>query len=180
LNLSELSGEALAPVLADLQARRATGGLHRVFGPRYMALRRLTEERLRSLFVSAGGVPERTVPHYFVLGGSRWYEGLAAATRKVVLPLADLPSAVTSFTYPDSFTAMGFGGRFGLPVDPRPYHDQVFRIEQLDAVVGRYGLPPDEASPADYDDYHRRPFERYIEVQLWSDGPVRTLLGTAP
>ena len=80
LNLSELSDPELTAVLAELDARRQRGS-HRVFGPRYMELRRLTEARLRRLFADAGGAPERTSPHYFVLGASAWYLGLAPDTQ---------------------------------------------------------------------------------------------------
>jgi hypothetical protein len=110
---------------------------------------------------------------------------------EVVLPLAMLPSDVTSVTYPDSFTAMGLGPDYGLPHDHRPYHGRVFRLEELPDLVATYGLPTDEAdAPGSsdgvgsegagsegvgvdgYDGYQQRPFEKYIEVQLWADGPL--------
>jgi hypothetical protein len=100
---------------------------------------------------------------------------------EVVLPLAMLPSDVTSVTYPDSFTAMGLGPDYGLPYDHRPYHGRVFRLEELPDLVATYGLPTDEAdAPGSsegvgvdgYDGYQHRPFEKYIEVQLWADGPL--------
>jgi hypothetical protein len=101
--------------------------------------------------------------------------GLAPDTREVVVPLSELPTDVTSFTYPDSFTALGTWP----PVRPegwqRPYHDQVFRIEQLREVVNEYGLPVDEADK-EYEGYENRPFEKYIEVQLWSDDPIQDIL----
>lgn len=146
-----------------------------------MELRRRTETRLRARFVAAGGTPQRVSPHYFVLGSSSWYRGLAADMAEVVLPLAMLPSDVTSVTYPDSFTAMGLGPDYGLPHDHRPYHGRVYRLEELPDLVATYGLPPDEADPPGgsegvavdgYDGYERRPFEKYIEVQLWADGPL--------
>ena len=68
LSLSELADAELDAVLADLSMLRDGGRQHRPFGPRYMHLRRLTEARLRELFIAAGGQPERTAPHYFVLG----------------------------------------------------------------------------------------------------------------
>jgi hypothetical protein len=65
---------------------------------------------------------------------------------------------------------MGLGADFGLHHDPRPYHQTVFRLDQLAEVVERYGLPADEG--AGYARYQFEPFERYIEVQVWSDAPV--------
>jgi hypothetical protein len=59
LSLSDLGETELAAVLADLGALRRSRKQHRPFGPRYMSLRRLTEARLRELFIAAGGHPER-------------------------------------------------------------------------------------------------------------------------
>jgi hypothetical protein len=174
LNLSELSDSELGLVLGDLERRRAQSDFKRVFGRRYMDLRRLTEARLLDLFCQAGGKPERTTPHYLILGSSDWYRGLAPDTREVVGALADLPSDVTSFTHPDSFTAMGFLPRFGLPYLQRPYHQQIYRMQQLREVVRRYGMPADDAHDG-YDGYQLHPFEKYIEIQVWSDAPVRDL-----
>ena len=60
LNLSELSESELGLVLGDLERRRTQSDFKRVFGRRYMDLRRLTEGRLLDLFRQAGGKPERT------------------------------------------------------------------------------------------------------------------------
>jgi hypothetical protein len=95
-----------------------------------------------------------------------------------VIRLADLPTESTSLTFPDSFTAMGFGPDYGLPHEHRPYHGRVYRLEDLPALVSTYGLPDDDGSaddrsPADnYDGYQFRPFDKYIEIQLWSDRPL--------
>ena len=100
--------------------------------------------------------------------------------RSVVLDLADLPPALTSVTYPDSFTAMGLGPDYGLPHEPRPYHERVYRLEELPDLLALHGLPADATAEADtgngrhhYTGYPHRSFEMYIEVQLWSDEPLR-------
>ena len=175
LNLSDLDESTLATVIEGLADERRRGANQRVFGRRYMELRRRTEAMMRERFVERGGQPERTAPHYFVLGTSAWFEGSAIDIASVTLRVDELPAASTSFTYPDSFTAMGLVADYGLPYEPRPYHGQVFRLDELEAVVAEYGLPvePDD----EYDGYADRPFEMYIEVQLWSDGPVRDWLG---
>ena len=173
LNLSDLSEAEAARVIAGLDARRRDGH-QRVFGRRYMELRRLTEARLRELFVAAGGIAERSAPHYFVLGASAWYRGLSPDTREVRVELSQLPAGAAGFTYPDSFTAMGFAPRFGLPYEARPYHERVYRLHELAEVVAEHGMPADETG-ADYDGYQHRPFEKYIEIQLWSDTPLELL-----
>ena len=108
----------------------------------------------------------------------RLYRELSPSMRSVTLKLGDLPSDVTSFTYPDSFTAMGLGPQFGLPHDAKPYHERVYRIEDLDRIVSEYGLPEDQPDE-DYTGYEHRPFEKYIEVQVWSDLPITTATRSA-
>ncbi|HWZ91494.1 MAG TPA: hypothetical protein VNW92_21680, partial [Polyangiaceae bacterium] len=135
LNLSDLAEPELAVVISELARRRAESGLKRIFGQKYIEMRRLTEARLHDLFVEAGGKPERSTPHYFCLGPCEWFRCLAPDMRQVVIPLSALPDHVTSFTYPDSFVAMGFGPRFGLPQVARPYHDRAFRMSQLPEVI---------------------------------------------
>jgi hypothetical protein len=172
LNLSDLPPHQLGEILGALDRERTDGLSARIFGPRYMDFRRRTEELLRTLFLEAGGRPERVAPHYFVLGSSSWYEGLAPEMAALVIRLADLPTELTSLTFPDSLTSMGFGPDYGLPQEDRPYHGRVYRLEDLPALVSAYGLPSDGSSEETYDGYHRRPFEKYIEVQLWSDRPL--------
>jgi hypothetical protein len=71
-NLSDLDEQQLARVLVVLEDTRRAGAHSRVFGRRYMHLRRLTEQRLYELFVEQGGRPQRRTPHYLILGTSRW------------------------------------------------------------------------------------------------------------
>jgi hypothetical protein len=172
LSLSDLGEAELAAVMAGLGGMHRAGKQHRPFGPRYMHLRRLTEARLRELFTAAGGLPERTAPHYFVLGASPWYQGLAENMERVQLPLSALPASQASITYPDSFTAMELGTSFGLRQEPKPCHGRVFLLGELPALVERYGLP-DPQWHGQYRKWATWPAEAYIEIQLWSDGPVR-------
>jgi hypothetical protein len=81
-----------------------------------------------------------------------------------------------SITIPDSFTAVGLGEGFGLRVDAKPHHGKVFCLSQLTEAVERYGMPVDE-QVRNYAGYQHGPFEKYIEVQLWADGPVARFLG---
>ena len=156
-NLSDLPEDELAIVLNDLNQNKEKTGLQRIFGPRYMDIRRRTEEKLLRLFIEAGGKPERKVPHYFVLGSSKWFRGLAINMQEVRVPVRQLPASVSSFTYPDSFTAMGLAQEYGLPYEKKPYHEQVFRLSQLSDIVEHYGLPADDPDDP-YEGYHRRTF----------------------
>jgi hypothetical protein len=174
LNLSDLTDEQLDSVIDGLMVERLSGDHRRAFGRRYMELRRRTEAKMRRLFIEAGGRPERTSPHYFVLGESRWFEGLADDMCTVELSIDQLPESSTSVTYPDSFTAMAIAPKYGLPYEPRPYHEQVFPLGQLHELIEKWGLPEDPVGG--YENYEGRPFEMYVEIQVWSDEPVRPFL----
>lgn len=167
LNVSDLTDPEWEVIRQDLEAERDAGRSSRVFGRRYLELRRATEAKLRDRFVAVGGTPERPSPHYFVLGSSAWFRGLAQEMQEVVLPLASLPHDATSMTIPDSMTSMGLGGAFGLPVENRPHHGRVFRLSEISAAVQEFGLPEDE--PGNYAGYQHRSFEIYAEIQVWSD-----------
>jgi hypothetical protein len=174
-NLSDLEGEQLDGVVAELVELRRRGVHHRRFGAKYLAWRRLTEQRLRELFIAHGGEPERTAPHYFVLGESTWFRGLGEGMLSVSLPVAALPPLQASCTLVDSFGAMGFGPQFGFPGTPESHLGRVYRLDELAAVVAEYGLPQD-LPPDSYDGYEQRPVNTFVEVQLWSDGPIQHLL----
>jgi len=175
LSLSELDDAQLAAVLADLRALRQDGKQHRPFGSRYMELRRRTETRLLEMFTAAGGRPQRPAPHYFVLGGSSWLQGLAEDMECVRLPLSALPPAQTSFTYPDSFTAIGSGAPHGVGHQRRPYHGRVFLLHELPGLVEQFGIP-DPRWNGQQQTWTTWPAEAYIEVQLWTDEPIEAYL----
>ncbi len=176
LNLSELPDEKLQSVLLDLnETRKTSTGYRRVFGARYMELRRRTELRLHEDFRSRGGRPERASPHYFVLGDSPWFAGLYPECESVQIDLAALPNLVTSATYPDSFVSMNSGSDLGLPHPLKPYHGRAFQLSELPRLIEEWGLPRDDSSRDDQN-YHNGPFEKYVEIQLWSDEPVREYL----
>ena len=115
LNLSDLEGEELQQVVDDLERKREESSeFNRVYGGRYMELRKKTEEKLRTLFIEGGGIPQRTSPHYFVLGESFWFKYLCPNTEEINIPLSYFQSESVSVTYPDSFVSMGFMPEFGL------------------------------------------------------------------
>lgn len=168
LNLSDLPEDELSLAIAALGREHAEGKSQRTFGRRYMDLRRQTEARLRELFAASGGEMQRSAPHYFVLGTSAWFEALSPDMRSVSVSLDDLPKRSTSVTYPDSVVAMRCGAAFGLPDVAKPYHDRVFTLDELPDLIAQYGLPDDEADE-NYQGYEFREFEKFIEVQVWSD-----------
>jgi hypothetical protein len=176
-NLSDLPEQEAQIVIEQLMERRKADPRHkRVFGRKYLAYRQQVENKLRSLYLAKGGQPKRHAPHYFVLGQSNWFQGAYPDARSIRLPLDALPKDQTTFTYPDSGVAMRVGPNFGLPPDPvRPYHERIFVLDELPKIVAQYGLPHDDTMES-YDGYHLRTFEKYIEVQLWCDDPIREFL----
>lgn len=177
LNLSDLHDDELVVVLEKLKQRKADNpAFKRMFGKVYMDFRRRTETKLRDLFEARGGKPERRSPHYFVLGECEWFSGLYPDTETVTLDWGSLSREIASFTYPDSFVSMRLGPDYGLPPEPlQPYHEQAFFLDELAEVVAEYGMP-DGGTDDGYTDYHKRKFEKYIEVQVWADTPVEAHL----
>lgn len=178
LNLSDLDGDRVHEVhevMRELNELRRLGVQRRPFGRTYLEWRLLTEVRLRELFVIAGGKPERTAPHYFVLGDSPWFEGLAAGMRAVRVPLSALAPAKTSFTLVDSFSAMGLGPQFGFPAAAQDHQRRVYLLDELAHVIEQFGLPIGDTA-ADYTGFEQQTVEAYVEVQLWADQPVQHLL----
>ena len=174
LTLSDLPEDQLELVLAQLSDPGEQAVSARRFGPRYMALRRATETSLRERFVAAGGTPQRRAPHYFVLGESDWFADLYPEGSNVRLPLSALPPDVTSLTWADSITVMGLGVELGVPA-PDPVHaGRVYRLDELDELIGRHDLPTGAAPDglAGYAAHQHHPVNSYIEIQLWSDEPL--------
>ena len=112
--------------------------------------RRLTEARLRELFLAKGGRPQRSSPHYFCLGDSEWFAGLAADTESVSLSLTALPPDSTSLTLIDSFTAMGFGPQFGFPAAESTAESAVYRLDETQLAQG-LSLSSDSGGAFDFD-----------------------------
>ena len=114
--------------------------------------------------MARGGKPSRQYPFYFVLGQSRWFQHLVEEHLEIKIALSSLKPKTTSFTFPDSYIA--------LSSDTKPYHGQVFLLDELESVVSKYGMPEDEMS-LDYHNYWKGDFEKYIEFQIWEDEIVQ-------
>jgi hypothetical protein len=167
-SLSELSDNEVADVLAQLEGY---GPLeYRLTRSEYLPKRRAIESQMRAAFIAKGGRPVRADPHYFILGTFSLYED-DADMQSVAVSLADVSPDVLSFTYTDSFFSYSDHNLRGVAIPPRPYHEQVFTLTELPALVTEHGLPGERWRT---DPDHR--FDVYIEAQLWDDGPVAHLL----
>jgi hypothetical protein len=108
----------------------------RRFGREYLRYRREVEDRLRELFISRGGKPKRKHPFYFILGDSPWFKGLNDGHLELRINISALSPELTSVTYPDSFIA--------LTQTEKPYHNQVFLLNEIDDLVMRHGIPSND------------------------------------
>lgn len=177
--ISELDDDAWQKLCVELEERRLNDpSYNRRFGPRYRSVRLEAEEKLRACFRAKGGLIQRKAPIYFCLGSSNWWWGFCDH-REVRINLQNVDPRTISFTYPDSFTSMGMLERFGIRHEPRPYHGQVFTLDEIQEVVNEYGMPGG-ASLSGYTEYHQEGLEIYIEAQLWSDEPLERSTPRAP
>lgn len=70
---------------------------------------------------------------------------------------------------------MRLGEKYGLPAEPlEPYHNRVFLLPELENIVKKHGFP--DGTDDGHDNYHKRKFEKYIEIQVWSDHLVSEFL----
>ncbi len=172
LNLSDLPDEQAVAVMAELTRERREGAQQRPFGRTYLEMRRTAEDRLRQRFTALSGRPERRAPHYFVLGESPWFRGLAVDMEEIRVPLGDLPGAQTTVTWGDSFAAMEVTRDFGLAFAQKPYYGRLYRLADIAGLAARYGIPRPALEGYEGLAAADTP-ETFVEVQLWSDEPVR-------
>lgn len=157
-HLNETEAEAIQEEL-----RKEGKGFASRRTPDYLSIRRSLEQRIRAMLIAKGGLPQRERPHYMILGACPWVQTWYVRGNEARIPLAQFTPACLSFTYGDSFPAMRY-------MDGRPYRGQVFTLDELPWVVQQWGLPQDwNANGQDGP-------ERYIEAQVWEDGPIHAYL----
>ncbi|WP_237179043.1 hypothetical protein [Paenibacillus sp. MMS18-CY102] len=126
----------------------------------YLQIRRGLETKTRELFISKGGKPSRKYPHYMTLGQCPWLLDWYPAGKQLEIPLTEFEAQTVSFTYGDLFPTMRCQ-------DGKPYRNQVYTLIEIRHVIDQFGLPQEWNA-----DGSNGP-ERYIEVQIWDDGPLK-------
>ena len=124
----------------------------------YLKKRRHFEEILRNEFIKAGGQPERTTPHYMVVGEVPFFEKWYEHTACISIDTGNLDTRQLSFTYGDSHPT--FSGRTR---DGKEYRNRLYTYDEIPAIIDKYGLPQ-VWNP----DFKYGP-ECYVEVQVWTD-----------
>jgi hypothetical protein len=166
-NLSALTTAEALRVMNRLQSRN--GAVYRRFcdPEKYCQQRRSTETWVREEFIQKGGQPIGTYPHYFVVGRSRWIEdGYNGESRMVQFPVTAFDVNQISFTYPDSMISDWLRGQTGQAFHHPEYHGQVFRLDEISAIVDRFGIPDHQ-----WQRDESRKYDLFIEAQIWGEIP---------
>lgn len=159
LTLSDLDGEELNSVLAELRLKTQNGESKRMFADWYIDERKKTEFFLREQFLKKGGKVQRQFPIYFVLGRSETNKAMVPEMKELTLALENIPKEFISFTYPDSMATLALDND---PVYKKPYNGKVFTYDELLEVVQQFGYPKDEIAKCSKFGY-----PNYIEAQIW-------------
>jgi hypothetical protein len=158
MNLSDLKMEEAERVLYNVRDNKK--GFASKRSPDYLKIRYDLELKARELFLLKGGKPIRSHPHYMTLGKCPWLLEWYPMGRELQIPIDDFESEVLSFTYGDLFPTMRFQ-------DGKSYRNQIYTKDEIYEVITEYGLPQEWNSEG-----NNGP-ERYIEVQIWDDKPLR-------
>jgi hypothetical protein len=167
-SLSHITPEACDIVLANIAQNRSLD--FRLTRADYLPRRRHIEQLMRDQFIAKAGRPKLPAPHYAILGTFSPYED-DPEQRSITIPVNAFRSNTLSFTFTDSFFAFSETNLRGIRIPSRPYHRQVFHLEELPALVDEHGLPGDRWRT----DESRR-FDVYIEAQIWDETPLKPYL----
>ena len=128
-NLSALPIDESAHILEEMKkdsARRYAA--QRPDG--YMERRIELEGIIRNLFIEKGGKPEKTYPHYFVVGKCPWFDEWYSRTSSLSKQMSEINPDTVSFTYGDSFPT--FSDRVN---DGREYRKQVYTYDEICRLI---------------------------------------------
>lgn len=161
-NLSDLPLHEAEQVLNEL--RQQNIGFASKRSQDYLSIRRELEAKARNLFIAKGGQPSRAYPHYMTLGECPWLLEWYPIGRSLRISMDQFDLDTISFTYGDLFPTMRYQ-------DGKPYRNQVYTWDEMVHVIEEFGMPQEWNANGE-----KGP-ERYIEVQIWDDKPLRTLIG---
>lgn len=159
-NISELSVNEAKTVLEDIKNKKPLSqpaSRH----ANYVEYRRNCEAILRRKFAEKGGVIERNIPHYMTLEHSPWLSTWYEDCGLIKIPIEEFDLDTLSFTYGDAMP------NFSTTVNcDKEYHNQLYTYQEILEVIDKYGLPQNWNNDGKYG------YERYIEVQIWSDKTI--------
>ena len=152
-NLCTLAEPHAEAILDDI---RASG--KRAIKANYLRRRLATEDWLISEARRKLGPVRLERPIYFFLGD--FADGQdQSRPQSLVMPMAAFSPGMLTFTYGDSMAS---------------FHGKVFDLDEIMDAVTRFGMPGDRWK-TDPSMQHAR----FIEVQVWDDGPIKDRLADA-
>lgn len=159
-NICTLAYDEAEHILEDI---RMTG--KRKYKSNYLQRRIATEEWLYAKRTRKLGEPQLAHPIYFFLG--EFYGTDPARPLSIRIPLTAFSRQMITFTYPDSMTSLPLATLIEHQEDRKPYHGQVFTLDEIESVVAEYGMPGNAIDGAG------SRYDTFIEAQIWDENPLR-------
>ena len=128
----------------------------------YISKRMNCERIVREEAMKKGIIMDIPSPHYMVVEHSPWLSTWFEDPGVIKIPIEEFDTRKMSFTYGDSMPT--FSPRIK---DGKEYRKKVYTYEEILDIIDRYGLPQD------WNDDGAHGPERYIEVQVWCDEPIK-------
>ena len=112
-------------------------------------------------------------PIYFFLGDFADGRDLSRP-QSIIMPLEAFAPDTLTFTYPDSMASLAIAAQEDHQSHRKAYHGQLFTLQEIKDVVARFGMPGErwKSDPT-------MRYDKFVEVQVWDDGPIRRLLPAA-
>ncbi len=156
-NLSSLTAEEAAKVSEAIKREGVAFASKRQTD--YLMIRRELEKKARDLFISKGGRPQNSYPHYMTLEKCDWLNTWYKNPACIAIDWDEFTEDSISFSYGDLFPTMRYE-------DDRPYRKQIYTKREIIQVIDEFGLPQEwncngEKGP-----------ERYVEVQIWDEALI--------
>jgi hypothetical protein len=164
-NICELPNAEAESILNDIRA----AGKRRIRA-NYLQRRLAVEDWLMSESKKRLGSTSLERPIYFFLGD--YADGHdRSRPQSFIIPLAEFSADMLTFTYPDSMASLPIATRDDHLPHRKEYHGRVFTLPEINDVVAKFGMPGDRWKT----DPSMR-YDRFIEVQVWNDGPIKRFL----
>ncbi|WP_415930260.1 hypothetical protein [Zhenpiania hominis] len=128
------------------------------YDSQYFYRRMMYEKKCRNIFISKGGMPDRKNPQYMTIGSYIGFEK-SYMNNYIKIPISRFSENKVSFTYGDMFPNFNEDNI----IYNREYFGQVYTYSEVLEIIKKYGFPQDWNSNGD------EGYERYIEMQVWSD-----------
>ncbi|AXT54594.1 hypothetical protein D1815_02080 [Aquimarina sp. AD1] len=135
----------------------------------YLDLRFSLEKKIKDGFILKGGRPNRKDPFYFTLGKCEFAKSWYVNPGVIKIPLIDFKPEHISFTYPDSMISYQFHDESKLKTYRKNCNGQIFLLDEINDLIGEYGLPNEEKSQTE----ERFKYDKYIEAQVWDDQIIK-------